>query len=125
MKATELRIGNIAKLKMAGDGVYPDEIRSIKASEIFALSKHPEWMTPIPLTEEWLLKFGFGEWKEGEKCFYNGTFDWMLNPYKQYWHFYAHNEVGGKTWFLKDIQYIHQLQNLYFALTGEELIFKL
>jgi len=57
---------------------------------------------PIPLTEEWFLKFGF----EGN----SGTFAWKLSP-------------AGKV-INVECKYVHQLQNLYFALTGEELILK-
>lgn len=76
----------------------------------------------IPLTEEWLVKFGFDKeeavatgiavWDE----FYIGSFeisnsgtgfsDWSFLPYQG-------NVVK--------IKYVHQLQNLYFTLTGEEL----
>lgn len=76
---------------------------------------------PIPLTEEWLLKFGFEHkfdniytypfrisdnlvvemkfegWPENISLFTNG--------------FFSSNSA----------RYVHQLQNLYFALTGEEL----
>lgn len=124
MKATELRIGNILKLKMAGDGKYPDEIRPIKASEIFALSNHLEWATPIPLTEDWLLKFGLNIKEE----------IWFSKKTNIAW---IRFEVSIKDkrcilYDTKEIIYcdmlfpksVHQLQNLYFALTGEELTIK-
>ena len=65
------------------------------------------------LTEEWLLKFGF------EKIKTNNCIYWTLNNV-DIW------ELNGG--FANDldipIQYIHQLQNLYFALTNEELTAK-
>ena len=79
---------------------------------------------PIPLTEEWLLKFGF-------KKYYNLSKHWYLeNQYqdydysirymrKKYICFAYCGSVGCK---LKpNIQYVHQLQNLYFVLTGDEI----
>ena len=72
---------------------------------------------PIPLTEEWLLKFGFefgiklqnfvkGKHQFVELGFINGYF----------------SEIGIFYYGLKtEIKSVHQLQNLYFALTGKEL----
>ena len=74
---------------------------------------------PIPLTEEWLLRFGFEfdifyqKHTNGKICIY-----WC-------------NKICLFSWcksHREDIlryeypEYVHQLQNLYFALTGEELI---
>lgn len=64
-------------------------------------------VTPIPLTEEWLLKW-FGE--DGVGCYAeeNNMVELFLN--------------NGDYLIPKNrLQYVHQLQNLYFALTGEEL----
>ena len=67
---------------------------------------------PIPITEEWLLKFGFVE-----NC-YQDRFE---NKFIRV----ECNKTRGKTelWIenIPHIKYLHQLQNLYFALTGEEL----
>lgn len=64
-----------------------------------------------PLTEEWLEKFGLSPdwtWKINEPV--RGT---IFQDGKAYgWN---HNIP---------LQYVHQLQNLYFALTGEELTIK-
>jgi hypothetical protein len=72
---------------------------------------------PIPLTEEWLLKFGFEksmswtyviELKGNLKLvYYLGEKGWSIG-FKSYSDF-------------SNLEYVHQLQNLYFALTGEEL----
>lgn len=72
---------------------------------------------PIPLTEEWLLKFGFERkpWGlvKGGLLFRDN----IKNPCKE-----LTLEVGNG--FRVTLQYVHQLQNLYFALTGEELTVK-
>jgi hypothetical protein len=69
-------------------------------------------LQPILLTEEWLLKFGFVE-----NC-YQDRFE------NKFIHVEC-NKIRGKTelWIenIPHIKYIHQLQNLYFALTGEDL----
>lgn len=80
---------------------------------------------PIPLTEEWLLKFGF---------VYNG---WNYDFERFTFHAQGKNSKGefyntefyikrGKTKCLISfkIEFVHQLQNLYFSLIGEELTLK-
>jgi hypothetical protein len=71
---------------------------------------------PIPITEEWLLKFGF------EKSFdTNFTLEFLHHELEI-------NISGYGTWLntqdIVSVKYVHQLQNLYFALTGEELTIK-
>ena len=70
---------------------------------------------PIPLTEGWLLKFGA----------YNSLYMRYLDF--GYFDIYKLNEV----WYVEkegvtlcELKYVHQFQNLYFALTGEELTIK-
>jgi hypothetical protein len=82
---------------------------------------------PIPLTEEWLIKFGFDK-RESSVCdaFYIG-----INPITKDWLFdivwlknmmdYSYEGFPFYRNGHHKIQYVHQLQNLYFALTGEEL----
>lgn len=75
---------------------------------------------PIELTEEWLLKFGFipNKYKDEYTICPYGKNTYVLD--KEYtdkgeWDF-CYEEA-----YLVTIKYVHQLQNLYFALTGEEL----
>lgn len=65
---------------------------------------------PIPLTEEWLVKFGF--FNNELKAEHN-LFVWYEN----------HIGIKGMLGIVKPCKciYAHQLQNLYFALTGKEL----
>ena len=117
MTASELRIGNKFYLPNGEVGIISyHEIRLM----IVALDK-PNYQ-PIPLTEEWLLTFGFKidtknfNWNAGIGVNEIGDFKLSLR----------YTESFG--WFFKSrctpIKYVHQLQNLYFALTGEELTFK-
>ncbi len=104
MKAQELRIGNYLK---------KDVVVKIDARRIFDIWEETKEYQPILLTEEWLLRFGF-----------------VSNPYQdRYENKSIHvqcNKTRGVTelWIenMPHIKYVHQLQNLYFALTGEELI---
>lgn len=92
---------------------------------------------PIPITEEWLLRFGF---KKGGTPNYN----FKLIDQEEIQEFYIFcNHIGDQNNYrfgitLVDseytetdelsislqIQYVHQLQNIYFSLTGEELTIK-
>ena len=83
-----------------------------------------EYIIPIPLTKEWLVKFGFDfsidTWYlkgvaiwETECCDAKGN--------EEIGFFYELRDVGMMD---MNIKYVHQLQNLYFALTGQELKIK-
>jgi hypothetical protein len=69
---------------------------------------------PIPLTEEWLVKFGFEKnYSYSEySSFYDKNNRFRIESYKD-----------GVIWFcdLCEIKSVHQFQNLYFALTEQEL----
>jgi hypothetical protein len=65
---------------------------------------HAHNFKPIEITNEWLLDFGFVKGKKGWSKTLNN---------KRKFNLYMHTS-----------QFIHQLQNLYFALTGEELTLK-
>lgn len=133
MKAEELRKGNFVLLK-------GDVIELIGNYDLFracANCERDEDYKPIPLTEEWLFKFGFTdyEWcndcafiKMGNKCL-------MVRLINNEWTFYkkivskdskGHKMSGLSEKVVNDglIKYVHQIQNLYFALTGKELEIK-
>jgi hypothetical protein len=112
MKANELRIGNYILLQ----GVTkPTQVWIIDTTEQSTRTK----ASPIPLTEEWLLKFGFVK-KKGEIGYSKGKLLIYLGDTTM-------SGENGRTYFnswailYKSPEYVHQLQNLYFALTGEEL----
>ena len=62
----------------------------------------------IPLTEEILLKCGFGKWLG---LYSQNTFTLSTNNHIEY----EHTQTSVK------IKYLHELQNLYFAIKKEEL----
>jgi hypothetical protein len=108
MDAKELRIGNCVKeIKHNFNGV-------VRASDYHfeAIEDNEIDLFPIPLTEEWLLKFGFEKFitKDIYPTFALNDFNW--NDGILY--------IVGYS-FINHIKYVHQLQNLYFALTNEEL----
>jgi hypothetical protein len=121
MKAEELRIGNYVELSiLQNNGDFKYELIRVIANCIKDAERYgDDWCArPIPLTEEWLMKFGFVPIDE------RGYSKEVVNKEDNY----EYNFVLSKLAYGYDndvclyvIQYIHQLQNLYFALTGEEL----
>lgn len=69
-------------------------------------------LEPIPITEEILIRLGF---KKGIAGYEKGDFD--IRNYGEYWIEYGLQIQG----FCPAIKYVHQLQNLFYALTGTEL----
>ena len=117
MKATEVRIGNY---------VYDTkgEINKINLAAIEYLLRYGSsgacQVKPIPLTEELLRKCGFQQ-----RPIRNDSYSLFLQEFCIYrnedtCHFELPNEYGGTGSYI-EIKYLHQLQNLYFSLTGEEL----
>jgi len=115
LSASELRIGNWVKPNSPRHREKYLQVESI-FSDVINFEFRPysiDEIEPIPLSEEILLKCGFE--KKGEYLIY-GEF--------KLWRYI--NEVDN-VWLLEDWPYqcdvihIHQLQNVYFALTGQEL----
>lgn len=126
MKASEVRIGNLCKYHVR-DSIEGDSfvINTIDYEDIRILfGNEDEDYIPIPLTEEWLLKFGFTKSKKNfslgvHQKLFSGVMIFIFDKLLQKWIFSI-----GKYKDITRVQYVHQLQNLYFALTGEELKLK-
>jgi hypothetical protein len=122
MKAEELRIGNLVLIPYnksnKQEGFFEATISQIGD---FGAYIKPEDYEPILLTEEWLLKFGFIDLNE--RCGLKGIFS-IINK-----HIYINIETMSYCEIdyeqniidIIRVEHVHQLQNLYFALTGEEL----
>ena len=108
MKASELRIGNYVYFH--GD---VEEI-NIDHFNIFNIIKDGA-LLPIPLTEEWLLRFGFEKNGNNQFILMEGSVDILFNKDLNGW------TCDGINFSINMTEHVHQLQNLYFALTGEEL----
>jgi len=118
MEANELRIGNLFKwseLASMGHGIG----KITHGQQIMDYIKFKE---PIPLTEEWLIRFGFEKTKNKSPEYWNKGFikllKWKTNDYV--------NLSINRSTKIRGIMVnsVHQLQNLYFALTGQELEYK-
>jgi hypothetical protein len=130
MKANELRIGSLVYITDTSTLLFYKQVTQINIHNLMYLcgeTKEPfEFeIEPIPLTEEWLLKFGFEEYIDFGYKTKNFDliplcgFTYSINK-KRVMIMHKGNQMSH--WLNIEIQYVHQLQNLYFALTNEELI---
>ena len=131
IKTNELRIGNYVSVdkgfEMLVHSIYKDDTLYLDfipplVNEADVWEEDVKDVSPIELTEEWLLKFGFTKHNmegyevhfkynhpklhSGITALYNANFSIKLD------------DVA------RGVKYVHQLQNLYFALTGNELNIK-
>jgi len=123
MKANELRIGNY---------VY-DTLGKVNKIDLEAITyiirETHNQVKPIPLTEEWLLKFdmeftdGFSSSRKLYLNNYENDISKITYSPKERLLRLSNGDTKG-TMLIPHVKYVHQLQNLYFALTGEELTFK-
>jgi hypothetical protein len=119
MKATELRIGNLLDLYGTTATLQGFDFYCHFSNDDRKLSR----FKPIPLTEEWLLKFGFE--KRGSYWHPKGSWHrYLFHKFKMSSFGVLNLEPEGGIVPHAQVHYVHQLQNLYFALTGEELILK-
>jgi len=141
--AKQLRIGNylqptekaIKELLEQEMDIKPKslgEVTSIDNDEIrlyidsMEIEFYYEDVQPIPLTEEWLLKFGFSK-NENDVLQIETTLmplsitlsdNYPDEKYKAW----VYEDENFRYHIISDnIKYVHQLQNLYFDLTNEEL----
>lgn len=119
MEAKNLRIGNFVSDANASDSFFA-KVRRLDYSRCYYGQFHSAYsdLKPIPITEDWLIKFGFDlvvkEGNQGEFRVY------QLNEI-------TYNTNHGWWWrhqLAVQPKYIHELQNLFFALTGTELELK-
>ena len=128
--ANELRIGNWITDNEAGGYFQIEEIYKNQYGVYYASYRKGsirivrDEIEPITLTEERLVKFGFEKIKKesystGKNVYFNvyklGSLTYNTSQ-NIWWFGYLKLENPPK--------YVHQLQNLYFALRGEELEIK-
>jgi hypothetical protein len=131
MEIKEIRIGNCLQYKNTKDIAIVELIHKKHfdcRDEYGSFTANGNYQ-PIPLTEEWLLKFGF-EFRDTNKQ-YGWYLEVSINRVLTWCHskeinleFDLEDYNYNNTLFDFNCQYVHQLQNLYFALTNEELTWK-
>jgi len=130
MQAKDLRIDNWFYAVHPVDGLFEMQVRGIAQDGTIETDAYGNTygtcdcdinsVKPIPLTEEWLLRFGFELTEtnyDGGHHYWIWDFSGILltTPYEDD----SVVELGDAKF-----KYVHQLQNLYFALTGKELEIK-
>lgn len=120
MNTSELRLGNIVSTKTIKWNMVDCAVRAARTEMVILeyqndfFKRDLDEIDPIIITKEWLLKFGFTleytnggftKWEKGKFMLLDGKLPFPIHQKKR-------------------IDYVHELQNLYFALTGEELTVK-
>ncbi len=136
LEAKDLRIGNLVY------GVADNKkiVTEVTALDNVNLTEYPIWLAPkdgagedeyesvepIPLTEEWLLKLGLEKTTHlfGLDIFLKDIRDsYVVAKIHKYKLFYREHPLLPLSP-LKETKHAHELQNLYFTITGEELTLK-
>jgi|GEM_PF-6864499 len=130
MEVTEVRIGNYV---LGQDGSFPVHLvigidhSKIKTQPLNLIS----WQSiesvsyldgqstarPIVITDDWLIKLGFKSNSESDRFWYPEKNFWVTSFKGRYSAHLQHDKIN-------DIQFINQLQNLFFTVTSEELTIK-
>jgi hypothetical protein len=164
MEATELKIRNWINdqgriMMVSGIPTISGENEAIELCRVYRMTEKTVTLgslLPIPLTEEWLLRFGFEKkepfsWKGNGADYQPETskteqIDFVLNDFFVRFEKRCYRKDENSEWICEDsiqlfrglwyndsredripcnpIQYVHQLQNLYLDLTGEDLEIK-
>ena len=142
MKATELRIGNYVYYEhtthivsgVHGNKVYSwwvkdgEPVIEYEAKDISGTQVENPYIDvisqyePIPLTEEWLIKLGFEKLTDSKDGFKNTTYTYTKGI--SFIVYFDGVRLSTNFWMGNEKHYIHQLQNLFYVLSGEELILK-
>lgn len=144
MKANELRIGNYVYSQKCNKPETVCTVTGYLANDVWFKYEYKDmWfgnpavnempcsiskLLPIPITKEWLVRLGFeeltseyvieindenelrlGYWTEEDEPNYKGENEWC----------YVWDNC--EKYVLRMPKYIHEVQNLYFVLTGKEL----
>ena len=126
VEAMELRIGNyvnrIVVPSMENGRIKPSiDLWRIECTDFCSL----ESFKPIPLTEQWLIDFGF---EKKQTDVFSISLDYgvflfvtLLKKNETLINLVETGLYSDNVCLRKICKYVHQLQNLYFALTGEDL----
>jgi hypothetical protein len=127
VQPNELKIGNwvMAPMRLTTESYETKDFNTLIPYRIVFISEnygHAELFQPIPISPEILEKAGFNlrvieESVFKEKYYANRAFWFDKEPFIEGYQF----SIRGHSYFNCFIKYVHQIQDLYFALTGEEL----
>ena len=115
----DLKCGNILNYDTGEEGIAPTVI---DWQDLKWLTENPDdfnkYHSPKPLTEDVLKQFGAMD--------NNGNYLWLLGDIELSWittdeYFELEYQTPNLSWRILPMRYVHELQNLYYCLTGEML----
>ncbi len=130
MEARELRIGNLVI------DTIDEQIKTIDCGKLKVCFDENDVYEPIPLTEDWLLKLGFEKFPDLNEIEYIMDFNFSEKVQIYLIYRYRDGEIiktqlsinNDKDDYENDwcdipvnAMFVHQIQNLFHSLTGEEL----
>ena len=130
MEARELRIGSLLKDNLTGEWLRVTDLSENIVAEVINRDKYPlpdGWqMAPIPLTPEILEKAGFiFVHKTNQYGWYltveNRSLCWCHSDYVSLEFNAGQHDDYSHALFEFPCKHVHQLQNLFYCLTGTEL----
>ena len=133
MEANELRVNNIVSIIGRPSGErFNYSLPNGQSIDMIFVKRNNHDPEPIPLTEEWLVKFGFTcHWDDDYdnhvfSLIRSGNYDDVIIDPSWVSQTECNRFVIAHFDYEMDleIKHVHQLQNLYFALTNEELTIK-
>jgi len=113
-----MRISEICSPKPMKDKRYSDKYIIELFDGAGLISCAIDEIHSIPLTEEWLLKFGFKKLKHSNEWYVIMIYGTELSVHLSGYEICFGN---GQNYIKGDFKHIHKIQNLYFALTNKEL----
>lgn len=127
MKANELRNGNLLN-PIVNRVVLDEEIHIVEPTTMMMIQGFIDdkgiKFNPIPITYDWLVRFGFIEYDSmGNLKFFN----YKTNLGNRYWNICLEKNICSVSFHGLDwedsfkVEFVHELQNLWFALTKYEL----
>ena len=125
IQARELRIGNLVKFTEDKElyAGYHNKVNVVDFDTLKDIEfNNSKWYEPIQLNEDWLVKFGFenvdDEIDYSEFVLNYVTIEGNGSDKQEPFHFVRDVDYRERK---TEIKYVHQLQNLYWCLCGEEL----
>ena len=121
MKANELRIGNW--IRTSKEEQVVDVLCDSVSTMSYQCLPYCD-VAPILITEEWLIKFGYTKDKDGDfvkNKYCIGSEGWFGVAHLKYETLGVSMNERHYECISHNIKHVHQLQNIIYALTGEEL----
>ena len=110
MKPNELRVGNWVNNN--------EENYQITSATIIQLERGDSTAKPIELSDEWIKRLGFEILTDKNKGFKTTSYSHTKIPFVVYW---DGVRLSTGFWQGNEKRYVHELQNLFYALSGQGL----